>query len=106
MKRTGSLYLMVMGLAIVTMFSVTPVLAQTAPAAQTQDDYLKVITNRAAKIVAAFHSSDTVFTKKVTAVIADQYISLGRIHDGRNAKIKEIKSKGTELTADDKAAIQ
>ena len=42
----------------------------------------------------------------MTAVIADQYISLGRIHDGRNAKIKEIKSKGTELTADDKAAIQ
>jgi Spy/CpxP family protein refolding chaperone len=33
-------------------------------------------------------------------------MSLGRIHDGRNAKIKEIKSKGAELTADDKAAIQ
>ena len=107
MKRTGSKCLMVIGLAIVAMlFSVVPVLAQTAPAAQTQDEYVKVINNRAAKIVAAFHSSDTVFNKKVTAVIADQYISLGRIHDGRNAKIKEIRSKGTELTADDKAAIQ
>lgn len=107
MKSTASLLVMVTVLAISTLsLSVTPVLAQTAPAAQTQDDYLKVINNRAAKIVAAFHSSDTVFTKKVTAVVAEQYISLGRIHDGRNAKIKEIKSKGAELTADDKAAIQ
>lgn len=107
MKRTGSLYVMAIGLAIVTMlFSVAPVLAQTAPAGQTQDEYVKVINNRAAKIVAAFHSSDTVFSKKVTDVIADQYISLGRIHDGRNAKIKEIRSKGAALTADDKAAIQ
>jgi Spy/CpxP family protein refolding chaperone len=107
MKRTGSLYLMVMGLTITTMLlSVTPVLAQTTPAAQTQDDYLKVINNRAAKIVAAFHSTDTVFTKKVTAIVAEQYVSLGHIHDGRNAKIKEIRSKGAELTADDKAAIQ
>lgn len=107
MKSTASLLVMVTILAISTMsLFVTPVFAQTAPAAQTQDDYLKVINNRAAKIVAAFHSSDTVFTKKVTAVVAEQYISLGRIHDGRNAKIKEIKSKGTELTADDKAAIQ
>lgn len=106
MKRTGSLYLMVMGLAIATMlFSVAPVLAQTA-SAQSEEEYVKVINNRAAKIVAAFHSSDTVFTKKVTAVIADQYVSLGRIHDGRNAKIKAVKSKGAELTADDKAAIQ
>ncbi|HEY8895074.1 MAG TPA: DUF3826 domain-containing protein [Niastella sp.] len=107
MKITAGLFVMITVLAISTMLlSVTPVNAQTAAAAQTQDDYLKVINNRAAKIVAAFHSSDTVFTKKVTAVVAEQYISLGRIHDGRNAKIKEIKSKGTELTADDKAAIQ
>jgi hypothetical protein len=107
MKSTAGLFVMVTILAISTMsLCVTPVLAQTAPAAQTQDDYVKVINNRAAKIVAAFHSSDTVFTKKVTAIVAEQYISLGRIHDGRNAKIKEIKSKGTELTADDKAAIQ
>ena len=107
MKSTVGLFVMITVLAISTMLlSVTPVNAQTAPAAQTQDDYLKVINNRAAKIVAAFHSSDTVFTKKVTAIVAEQYVSLGRIHDGRNAKIKEIRSKGTELTADDKAAIQ
>lgn len=107
MKSTAGLFVMITILAISTMsLCVTPVFAQTAPAAQTQDDYFKVINNRAAKIVAAFHSSDSVFNKKVTAIVAEQYISLGRIHDGRNAKIKEIKSKGTELTADDKAAIQ
>lgn len=107
MKSTAGLFVMITVLAIsTTLLSVTPVNAQTAPAAQTQDDYLKVINNRAAKIVAAFHNTDTVFTKKVTAIVAEQYVSLGRIHDGRNAKIKEIKSKGAELTADDKAAIQ
>lgn len=107
MKRTGSLHLMMLGLTIFTiLFAVNPMFAQTTPAAQSQEEYLKVINNRAAKIVAAFHSTDTVFNKKVTAIVAEQYISLGRIHDGRNEKIKEIKSKGTELTADDKAAIQ
>jgi hypothetical protein len=106
MKRTGSLYVMLIALTILMMLlSVTLVFAQT-PAAQTQEDYKEVINKRAAKIVAALHATDTVFNKKVTAIVAEQYISLGRIHDGRNADIKEIRSKGTELTAGDKARIQ
>lgn len=87
------------------LLSVTLVFAQ-APAAQTQEDYKEVINKRAAKIVAALHSTDSVFNKKVTAVVAGQYLSLGRIHDERNAAVKEIKSKGAELTADDKADIK
>jgi len=107
MKRTGGLYLMLMALTLLMMLlSVTLVFAQTAPATATTESYNEVIAKRAAKIVAALHNTDTVFNKKVQAIVADQYIQLGRIHDGRNAQIKNIKAKGEELSADDKAAIQ
>jgi lipopolysaccharide export LptBFGC system permease protein LptF len=106
MKRTVSLSIILMAVTLLMMLlSVTLVFAQQSPATQTTEGYNEVINKRAAKIVAAFHTTDTVFNKKVTAIIADQYIQLGRIHDGRNAQIKSIKAK-TELTADDKAAIQ
>jgi len=107
MKRTGGLYLMLMALTLLMMLlSVTLVFAQTAPATATTESYNEVIAKRAAKIVAALHSTDTVFNSKVQAIVANQYIQLGSIHDGRNAQIKNIKAKGTDLTADDKAAIQ
>jgi Spy/CpxP family protein refolding chaperone len=107
MKRTVSLSILLMAVTLLMMLlSVTLVFAQSSPATQTTEGYNEVIIKRAAKIVAALHTTDTVFNKKVTAIVADQYIQLGRIHDGRNTQIKEIKSKGTELTADDKAAIQ
>ena len=102
MKRTGSLYIMLIALTLLMMLlSVTLVFAQTSPA----EGYSEVIAKRAGKIVAALHTTDTVFNKKVQHIIADQYIQLGHIHDGRNAQIKSIKAK-TELTADDKASIQ
>jgi len=107
MKRTGSLYLALMALTILMMvLSVTLVSAQTTPATQTSEDYKDVIAKRADKIVAALGSTDAVFNKKVSAIVADQYLALGRIHDERNAKIKAIKTKDTVLTADDKAAIE
>jgi hypothetical protein len=107
MKRTGSLYIMLMALTLLMMLlSVTLVFAQTAPATATTESYNEIIAKRAGKIVAALHTTDTVFNKKVQAIVADQYIQLGRIHDGRNEQIKNIKAKGAELTADDKAAIE
>ena len=75
------------------LLSVTLVFAQPSPATQTTEGYNEVINKRAAKIVAALHTTDTVFNKKVTAIVAEQYIQLGRIHDGRNAQIKNIKAK-------------
>lgn len=106
MKRTGTLYIMLMALTLLMMLlSVTLVFAQAPPANATAKGYNEVIAKRAAKIVAALHTTDTVFKKKAQQIIAGQYIQLGRIHDDRNAQIKSIKAK-TELTADDKAAIQ
>src|SRR6185503_9924155 len=61
---------------------------------------------RAARIVAALGTTDSVLNKKVQAIVAGQYLQLGRIHDDRNAQIKNIKAKGSALTAEDKAAIQ
>jgi hypothetical protein len=106
MKRTGSLYVALMALTILMMvLSVSLVSAQTTTPTQTKEEYKEVIAKRADKIVAGLGSTDAVFNKKVSAVVADQYMALGSIHDERNAKIKAIKTKDTILTADDKAAI-
>jgi hypothetical protein len=105
MKRTGYLMLTALTLSM-TSLSVTGVYAQTAPTTQTEEQYHDVINKRAAKIVAALGSTDSVFNKKVTAVVAQQYIDLGRIHDTRNAKIKEIKTKDSVLTDKDKKEIE
>jgi len=107
MKRTGSLYVALMALTILMMvLSVSLVSAQTTTPTQTKEEYKEVIAKRADKIVAALGSTDAVFNKKVSAVVADQYIALGSIHDERNAKIKEIKAKDSVLTDKDKAEIE
>lgn len=106
MKRTSSLSILLMAVTLVMMLlSVTLAVAQTAPT-QSKEAYREVINKRAAKIVAALQSTDSVFNKKVTGIVADQYIALGTIHDARNTKIKAIKAKGAEQTDKDKAAIE
>ena len=107
MKRTGSLYLALLTLTILMMvLSVSLVSAQTTPPTQTKEAYKEVIAKRADKIVAALGSTDVVFNKKVSEVVAGQYIALGSIHDERNAKIKAIKTKDSVLTDKDKADIE
>jgi len=64
--------------------------------------YVKVITQRAGKIVANMGIADTVKAAKVTAIVRDQYDNLNDIYDERNANIKEIKAKN----AGDKAVIE
>ncbi|WP_207514181.1 DUF3826 domain-containing protein [Longitalea luteola] len=106
MKRTGSLSLLLMTVTLLMMLlSVTLAVAQTSPA-QTKEEFREVINKRAAKIVAALQSTDSVFNNKVTNIVADQYMALSAIHDARNAKIKDIKAKGAGLTEKDKAAIE
>ena len=107
MKRTGSLYVALITLTILMMvLSVSLVSAQTTTPAQTKEQYKEVIAKRADKIVAALGITDSVLYKKVSAVVADQYIALSSIHDTRNAKIKEIKTKDSVLTDKDKAEIE
>ncbi|MCD0489338.1 DUF3826 domain-containing protein [Pedobacter sp. MC2016-14] len=67
-----------------------------------REAYVKVITERAGKIVAKMDLADTVKAAKVTVIIRDQYSNLNDIYDERNANIKEIKSKNEG----DKVAIE
>lgn len=67
--------------------------AQEANTAAAQDNYTRVITKRSEKIVSALSLTDSAKFKRVVNIIADQYRTLGTIHDARNAKAKEIKAQ-------------
>jgi hypothetical protein len=73
--------------------------AQNANTAAAQDNYTQVITKRSEKIVLALNLTDSAKFKRVVDIIADQYRTLGTIHDARNAKAKNIKAQA----GDDKA---
>ncbi|WP_207425459.1 DUF3826 domain-containing protein [Pedobacter sp. SYSU D00535] len=55
--------------------------------------YLKVVTERAAKIVKPMALGDAEKEERVTNIIAYQYRDLNNIHDSRNEKVKEVKQK-------------
>lgn len=63
--------------------------------------YTKTLTDRAEKIVKTLSISDSVVFKRLTAILVNQYKSLGKIHDGRDTAIQIAKAK-----ASDKAAFQ
>lgn len=58
--------------------------------------YVKVITERADKIVVGLGISDAAKSKKVSAVIRDQYSNLNDIYTSRDDKIKSIKAEYKE----------
>lgn len=80
----------VMGLCILIFFAQT---AFSQSAKQKEDEYTKVITVRADKIVANLGISDSGKYNKVRDIIVNQYRSLSNHHDGRAENIKAIKSK-------------
>jgi Spy/CpxP family protein refolding chaperone len=106
MKKKGLITIALLACMIAIVLPSSPVCAQSTAAPAAKESYAEVINKRADKVVAGLKSTDAVFNKKVQAVVADQYISLGKIHDERNEKIKAIKASKAELTADDKNAIQ
>lgn len=73
--------------------------AQNGNTAAVQENYTQVITKRSEKIVSALNLTDSVKFKRIVNIIADQYRTLGTIHDARNAKAKDIKAQA----GDDKA---
>lgn len=70
--------------------NVTNTFAQTAA---DKDAYIKVITERAAKITAVLGVNDEAKAQKVTNIIRDQYSNLSDIHAARDLNIKAIKEK-------------
>jgi len=66
------------------------------------DEYTKTLTTRAEKIVKTLSVSDKDAYNRVIGILVNQYKSLGKIHDGRDAAIKAVKDKPGQ----DKATVQ
>lgn len=75
-------------LAVLMMVS-TMVRAQSAP----DTAFERVLTERAAKIVATLSIEDTTVINKVTSQIAQQYYQLNLIHDRTKAEVTSIKEQ-------------
>ncbi|GAA3952459.1 DUF3826 domain-containing protein [Pedobacter ginsengiterrae] len=67
--------------------------------------YLKVITERADKIVTPLNIADASKAEKVRNIIRDQYSSLNDIYTVRDSKIKEIKEKNADNKVERDSAI-
>ena len=74
--------------------------AQKTQTAEEKANYMNVITARAAKIVDGLGIKDSVKYKKVRSIIADQYVTLGTIHDTRNAQVAVINEEKKQPGAD------
>lgn len=83
--------ILAIALGLLTAGVQSPIAAAAAP--EDEDPaYTRVITERAAKIVAPLGIADADKAARVQDLIADQYRNLSRIHDGLEAKIKSAKS--------------
>ncbi|SEJ30355.1 Protein of unknown function [Dyadobacter koreensis] len=60
---------------------------------ESDDAYVKTITQRAEKILAAVNLTDSVKYKKVRDVIVSQYLNLNKIHEEKNSQINSEKTK-------------
>jgi len=68
-----------------------------------QEQYLKVITERSAKIVNTLSITDSVKYKKVLALLVNQYTQLSNVHDQSKAVTAEIKK---QTLAPEESAVQ
>jgi hypothetical protein len=70
--------------------------ASPAPAQDADADaaYMKVVTDRAAKIVVALALDDTLKFVRVRDIIAVQYRDLNAIHNGRSAVVAQLREQG------------
>jgi len=74
--------------------------SQNIPVSGEKVNYVQVITKRAEKIVSVLGITDSAKFKRVQDIVINQYENLSAVHDGRNAKVKEIKEQpGVDKTA-------
>ncbi|HEY8918068.1 MAG TPA: DUF3826 domain-containing protein [Chitinophaga sp.] len=85
MKRLQYLFL------AACMLATAPVLAQSA--AGTDTAYVRVVTQRADKIVASMNMSNTTVSTEVRDIIAQQYQDLNKIQVEREAQVKAAKEE-------------
>ncbi|MDQ0966066.1 hypothetical protein QFZ20_001469 [Flavobacterium sp. W4I14] len=80
---------------LLTFSSITAIFAQNNPV-NDKEAYMKMITERSAKIVANLGITDAKKTEKVTVIIRDQYSDLNDIYAARDIRVKAIKEKNKD----------
>jgi hypothetical protein len=93
-----------LGILFFILINVTDTFAQNNADAD-KAAYVKVITERAAKIVAVLGIDDKAKAEKVTSTIRDQYSNLNDIYAARDLNVKTIKEKYKEDKAQRDTAI-
>ena len=90
-------------LLVLTVSSIAPVFANESVTSEDPEAaYTRVITQRAAKIVATLGITDSTKANQIRDIIARQYRSLREIHDSRDAQLKGART----LMGDNKKAAQ
>jgi len=92
-------------LALLLTFSgITAIFAQNNPV-NDKEAYIKMITERSAKIVANLGITDAKKTEKVTVIIRDQYSNLNDIYAARDIRVKAIKEKNKDNKVERDSAL-
>jgi hypothetical protein len=89
---------------LLTFSSITAIFAQNNPV-NDKEAYVKMITERSAKIVANLGITDVKKTEKVTVIIRDQYSNLNDIYAERDARVKAIKEKNKDNKVERDSAL-
>jgi len=89
---------------LLTFSGITTIFAQTNAAAD-KEAYIKMITDRAAKIVTNLGLNDARKTEKVTVIVRDQYSNLNDIYAARDTRVKEIKEKSKDNKVERDSAL-
>ena len=89
---------------LLTFSSITGIFAQNNPV-NDKEAYVKMITERSAKIVANLGITDAKKTEKVTVIIRDQYSNLNDIYAARDIRVKAIKEKNKDNKAERDSAL-
>lgn len=89
---------------LLTFSSITAIFAQNNPV-NDKEAYVKMITERSAKIVANLGITDAKKTEKVTVIIRDQYSDLNDIYAARDIRVKAIKEKNKDNKVERDSAL-
>jgi hypothetical protein len=89
---------------LLTFSSIAAIFAQNNPV-NDKGAYVKMITERSAKIVANLGIADAKKTEKVTVIIRDQYSNLNDIYAARDIRVKAIKEKNKDNKVERDSAL-
>jgi len=89
---------------LLTFSSITAIFAQNNPS-NDKEAYVKMITERSAKIAVNLGITDAKKTEKVTVIIRDQYSNLNDIYAARDIRVKVIKEKNKDNKVERDSAL-